>query len=218
MGQRLCIAMLAVCFGLAFGACDSSDGGSSEIDLGSDDKVASSLTEAEATSACEKAQKKMAGTGDGEAQKHMICVTMGLMVKSFGGDDAACQTNYDECMKAEPQEPTDEDETQDGCEDAYADLQECDATLGEIEACFNDMLAAQDAAYDALLDVTCSSTAEELEALQGEDGFEEPASCVALEKTCPGVMGEGARTTEGREPPPDNGPEPDGEPIPQQPE
>jgi hypothetical protein len=210
---------IAACFGLIIGACDSSDGGS-EIDLGSDDKVASTLTEAEATAACKKVETQFAEGGDDTAQKHTICLTTGLFAKAFAGDDASvCQTAYDECMAAEPGAPTGgDDEPGDDCDDAAKDLENCNATLGEIEGCFNDLMAAQDAAYEGLLALSCNSTQEEIDALQEDGDLEQPASCKALEDKCPGLMGEGRETEPVREPPRDNPTEPVGDPIEPQPE
>ncbi len=210
---------IAACFGLIICACDSSDG-SSEIDLGSDDKVASSLTEAEATAACKKVEGQFAESGNGTAQKHTICLTTGFIVQAFGGDDvSACQTAYDECMAAEPEEHTGgDDEPADDCEEAAKDLEECDATLGEIEACFNDLMDAQDAAYDSMLSLSCSSTQEEVAALQEGGEMEEPASCKTVEEKCPGMIGGSRESEEVKQPPRDGLPDPVEEPIEPQPE
>ena len=231
MRRYLMALLVAACFGLGLAACDSSDGGSSEIDLGDDDKVASGLSEAEAASLCEEVEKKAAAFVDNESSKHQTCLMAGLFTKAFAGDSVeACQEAYDQCMAAEPGEevggddqPGDEvggdDQPGDDCGSAHEDLEDCDATLGELEACMNDSQAKQQDAADQVKSLTCSSTSEDAEALQGDSEYEEPASCKALEEKCPG-MGVGARETENLKEPPqvDDPPEPDGEPIPGLPE
>jgi hypothetical protein len=193
-----CLALLAA-FGLS--SCDSGDSGSgTTIDLGSNSKVASSLSEAEAIEACEKATAKMESQATGGDDKHLICLTAGLIAKAFSNDSVdVCNQAYDECMTAEPEEGNGmgDGESGDDCADTYEDLQDCDATLGEIEACLNDMMAAGEAANEQLKGLSCSSSQEELEAVMNEEP-DEPASCTTLNKKCPDLLG--GNGTSGREP------------------
>lgn len=201
---RILVALALL--GLFSPACDGG-GDESPIDLGSDGKKASELSETEAIAACEDVVAYMeASNNDGQAQTHLICLTAGLIAKAFSNDDpAACQTSYDECM-ATPAEEGERTRNDSGCNNAYDGLKDCEATLGEVEACLADMDAANQAVYAQMEKLSCSSTEEEMNAVR-ENEPQEPESCKLVEEKCPGLMS-GQRTSEVGSPTPATTPAP----------
>jgi hypothetical protein len=101
------------------------------------------------------------------------------------GRIAACEQSRDACVAAgNGGEPLVR-----ACDDDV-DWSMCSATVGEIEACFEDALGL----FDGLLnDFTCEildpARAEALQAKYGDGTDALPPSCEAVEAKCPGVLG-----------------------------
>jgi hypothetical protein len=192
--KRIALVAAAMLFAGVM-ACDGGDdGGGSTVDLGNDSTVASSLTPVEAEQKCELVQEKMEKVAESSDAKHATCLLSGVFAMAFGGDDpAVCQQTYDACMA----QPLEQEDDGDDCKDAYKDLENCTATLGEIEACMNDSIAAQKQAFAEIKKLNCSSTEEEFDALDDVFEDEEIASCKIVEQKCPGMVGEDIEEGEG---------------------
>jgi hypothetical protein len=173
-------------------ACDGGGGGGgTNVDLGDDGKVASSMSQAEAEQACKNVSAQMEKAYEDAGGEHVGCLVAGTFAKAMaGGDVAACQKAYDSCME-EPDE-----ESGDDCEEAYEELKDCNATLGEIEACMDDQVGAMEEGYAEAKKLNCSSTEEELKAL-GEifDSKEELSqACKTVQEKCPSMVEEDEET------------------------
>jgi len=188
--SRIALFILALSF---VPACDGGGGGGggagggpTNIEVGDDAAPFSSFTEAEATQICESIEEQMAASYDVESAMHGSCLFGGLLAKALmGGDVQTCQAAYDGCMNAEPDDvEPDPPETDDSCADVYEKVKDCNATIGELEACMEAQVDIQKAFYKALGDFDCGSEMEEFSAAQEED-FQEPAACTTLYQKCP---------------------------------
>lgn len=177
-------------------ACDSGGGGGGGTISGLPaDQVIADTPEADQLVACEKfndyAQAQMASIEDD--MQHVMCVSMAIMMAAFEGmgeeepvepDMEAmktmCNEMYAPCM-AEPMEPD-----EDGTDDCEVDTT-CMATVGEVEACAKDQMASQKAAFSELAQYGCDDL-EILMGMMGQDEAPMPASCQALEETCPSFL------------------------------
>lgn len=62
----------------------------------------------------------------------------------------------------------------------------CEATVGEVEACYNDALTASSSVLDAAASTSCAD-AFDPNTPTSRESFEIPASCTALAAKCPGL-------------------------------
>jgi hypothetical protein len=73
------------------------------------------------------------------------------------------------------------------CATASSDLKDCNATVGELNTCLADQVAAAKSLY-ATFDTACDGLT-----LSGDEmkapSFEQPASCKALASKCPKLAG-----------------------------
>lgn len=113
------------------------------------------------------------------------CTARGLAA-GFSGQGMTCEQARQDCLR----NPPDGWDAQRNC--ANADqvdterLKQCDITVGEIEACYNDAYAAM---KDAFAGISCSSTAQELSERRNSLDLERinPESCQRLRGRCPGI-------------------------------
>lgn len=97
-----------------------------------------------------------------------LCTYAGvLMVKTQGGDTAACRERKQECLDA-PWQP--------GCRLTAASAADCSATVREAEACIGDEAAEL---IRLMKSVNCVDLSVSLD-------YPRPASCADLESKCPG--------------------------------
>ena len=187
------LAAVAVLF-IGMMACDGGGGdggGGTNVDLGDDGKVASSMSQAEAEQACKSVSAQMKKAYEEAGGEHLTCLAMASFAKAMaGGDVAACQQSYDSCME------NPDEESGDDCEEAYEGFKDCNATLGEVEACMNDQIAAMEEGYAEAKKLNCSSTEEELKALGEMFGSEEEISqaCKTVQEKCPSMVEENEET------------------------
>lgn len=167
MLKKTIVALFASSLCLA--ACGGGDGGGSGVD---GTKTVSTLTDAEIIQVCEYAE----GLINESHLDSVECYVESILGSQNGDGD--CQTMYDACIAGlEPDtDPSD-------CATAATDpLPDCGSmvTLSEVETC----LKAEASQLNGV-SVNCSTPVSELENL-----FElpEPASCVALEEKCPGLV------------------------------
>ena len=148
------------------------------------------LTAEEAVQGCETLFSQAAEVFNQETVLNFYCTTLSLQ---FAQDAAGCNSSVEECLMqpdtADSAAALGLDFSNSDCETSAEDLADCTATVGELEQCFNDMLAPL---ADAIAVFSCD-LAGDMEALQaasaGLEGGGAPASCTALETTCPSVIG-----------------------------
>ncbi|MBM4353241.1 MAG: hypothetical protein FJ109_05500 [Deltaproteobacteria bacterium] len=190
LGTVVLVVIGVVLLGLT--ACGGGGGGGgTTVNLGDDGKVASTMTEAEAENACKAVSAQMWRSEGNAGGKHVTCLAVGSFAKAAANDDVkACQDAYDACM-AKPDE-----ESGDDCGDAFDDLTDCKATLGEIEDCMNDQVAAIEEAFAEAKKVNCSSTEEEFKVLGDlfETDEEPTAACKLVEEKCPSMVEDDEQT------------------------
>lgn len=176
--------------GGAGGGGGGGGGGAANIEIGEDSAPFTSFNETQAQEICESIGEQMAKAYDVDDAMHGSCLLGGLLAKALmGGDAQICQTSYDACMDdpgGENPDPQDPEEPEDDCADIYEKVKDCDATIGELEACLEAQVEAQQAFFDALGEFDCDSAMEDFEAIQGQDG-EEPAACTTLYEKCPAL-------------------------------
>jgi len=95
---------------------------------------------------------------------------------AMGGSVEDCEAATAACL-AEPSEDT--------CDMAVEDVAECDATLGELEACLNDMVAHF---TDLSGKIACDTPMEDLPT--EEDMSATPPACEVIDEKCPGFFDE----------------------------
>lgn len=179
-------------------ACSSSSssGGSGSVSSIDSTKQASSLSDAEKTQYCKDVVAyNKANTSEADAKK-VTCFSTAVTSLYTGGtppkDDAElrskCKTAYQDCLSKPAATTGDAGATsQYNGSSATKDLQNCTATIGELNTCVADQVAAAKAAY-AKFDTACDS-------LQMDGGgvdkssYEQPASCKALSTKCPAIAG-----------------------------
>jgi hypothetical protein len=98
----------------------------------------------------------------------------------LGGSELACKTAYDLCIDMELEFDIEDFFSCDDFIDDSDEIGDCDATVGDIDACIKDTLAVLEDIADS---ISCSDTSpEDLEDMMD---MEEPASCETLEDKCP---------------------------------
>jgi len=147
-------------------------------------KKVSEVTPDEAQTLCENA----AATAQdfAESVKDDLCVFVGAITGAFagglgGGDPVVlCEAAVADC-KSQELEPVDTTDC-----NAEAQIANCDATIEEIEACYNDSLEATTTALAAIGSQSCSDLLTGAEPNISVD-VSAPASCTALQQKCPGL-------------------------------
>lgn len=174
----------AIGVGVAAG-CGGDGDGSSDVSTGiAPSKLLSDVTAEEAASACENLRVGFQRVFSGAALIRSICtLTSAAAVETT----AECNTLRDECIEAASMQDSELtsglDDIEFDCEGELA-FDECTGTVGQLEVCVNDVLAAVNAAFNQY---SCNDAA----AVEGEDlegfidgAFATPASCEVV--GCPG--------------------------------
>ena len=164
--------------GTSLSACDI--GG---LNLGRDGKAVSSLSAEEKKQICEDAEEYYNEEIPPEEQKRAACTLAGVFAAAFSSpmtDEelrSACAMARDECINAPEMSGGEED---DSCQ--YENVSDsCEATLGEVEACYEDRI---EATKQAFAELDCANlTLEDMEEMT--DGDDTPESCKTLEEKCP---------------------------------
>jgi hypothetical protein len=168
------------------GCGGDSDDASPTVDTGIDDtKVLSDVTESEARQACEHTRDAMREVMNPDTLIPQFCTLFAL---DGAADAASCNSAREQCIQQAKQDPElDEAEIEFDCDGDTSQFVGCDVTVGALETCLNDSLAAMNA---ALHRYSCGDA----ERLSNEDqdsfdpfAFETPASCQPLEERCDGA-------------------------------
>lgn len=175
-------------------ACDESSSSSSTTlpSLSNDvNKPISEVTTQEAKAWCEVYAEKASNVMDDET----TCELAGFMAASMAGDAGqiatVCAQVRDDCMKNPDkyQSSDPEDQTEEiNCDGtSNEDYKDCDATVGEFDACFSAMLAETKKATDK---VSCNMSADDMTALMGMQDFgpDKVPACAPLLEKCPDVF------------------------------
>lgn len=157
---------LAVAVGALLLSCGSS---STTVDLPFDDnKAVKDLSEGDLRELC-----KAGLEGLREGYGSTLCSLMGLI------QDLSGQGSCEDARKACLNETFDTS----SCDEGETNTLDCDITVGEIEACMNDVLQL---AQDLLPDITCSTDLQDLQDINVDDleDLDTPASCKKIEDNC----------------------------------
>lgn len=173
--------------GTSLSACDI--GG---LNLGRDGKSVSSLSAEDKKEACEKLDDYYNKEIPPEEQKRAACTFAGIFAAAFAAPmtDAelqmACAEARDQCIDAPAMDSGEEEDT---C--TFDDTPDsCEATIGEVEACYEDLVEATKEAY---ADLDCATlTLEDMEEMTSGD--DTPESCKTLEEKCPSTSSNNSTT------------------------
>ncbi len=173
---------------VAMPACEE-DGSSSEGGNGGgggslepsvdESKPIDELDESEEQELCEEAGRYAASQIE-PIRDELGCMTVALIAGvGLGGDfdSAGCQQAYDDCLANPPEALPGEMTTCD-----FSQSGECDATVGDYVACFEESIAITRSLVDSF---SCDAEG---------GGISEPAdspACDALNEKCPGLAGGG---------------------------
>ena len=156
-------------------------------------KKVSELDDADATKICEAAEKT--ATDFAKDNKEGLCKfsggIAGGLAGAFGQDPAtACQMAVDDCLTKDATTETGE------CMPKVAD---CDATVEEMEACYNDTLDAMNELFGEFASKECAELV--MDSSESTLNLTAPASCTSLAQKCPslnyGVPSVGTSSTAG---------------------
>lgn len=156
--------------------CDE-DGGPDGVGGVSGDQRVIDLSEEEARDVCHAVQGKFDRVG--RASQKITCIGNKFVA---GHDEAVCEANLDECTSG----PLDRAFTLD-CDapgGGQGKLEGCDITVGELNACVDELLRAAEA---GAAKVDCSSTREDLQSAFAAE--EPPESCSNVAKRCDALAG-----------------------------
>ena len=136
-----------------------------------------SLSSGDVQKLCESLSSWMQANIAGEL-KEVSCRTAGLIAAGFGGSSpalkqTACTAAYDDCMK-KPAEPV-------GTESCEKPSSSCKATVGELEACINEMAPLMSQLVSAFPD--CAQIAAGATATPPTN-LQTPASCKTFQSKC----------------------------------
>lgn len=180
------------------GCSDDGGGGSSSASGVESGKGLSAVSDAERQKLCDYMASSMSPS------QQSTCLMAGVTASAFiaiapDATDAslqsACQTLYDNCMQSAPQPVT----TTETCEPVDGT---CTATVGEFEACGQELAAAMEGLYAVMpqcsaltvayfqQDTEMPSSEPEISALSSES-----AACSALQQKCPGALDSGGDPT-----------------------
>ncbi len=197
-GSRACLVVSAF-FLVPIAACgdddsgSSADGGSSSSSGGGDgafdsalqdDMAVSSITIDQARDLCIAATEYLNETYSSGNLTQLACTTVGLVA----GSPEQCRDLVEMCTSEGgpgEQPPMFEQDPDESCSDiTIGEVTDCDATVGEIEACFT---AARKVLDDLLNSISCDQAGNN-EALANlatmGDPTESTPECMALEEKC----------------------------------
>lgn len=137
------------------------------------DKMLSELSQEEVTALCEEYQEYVASEISEAELKRFACYAVAAAFS--GGDANACNMIAQECINAPAEENNSGLEPDDSSDDCNPDdVKDCDATVGELEACFS---ATIDQLNSAAQNASCSTSSL--------DDVGSPAACAPLMEKCP---------------------------------
>ncbi len=107
--------------------------------------------------------------------------TMGAIAAAaeLGGSELACATAYDTCIDMEFELDVEEFFSCEDIIDDYDEVGDCEATVGEVDTCVQDILKLFEDIADSI-----SCTDYSSDDLEDIFDFENPASCEALGDEC----------------------------------
>lgn len=179
------VTFLLMCgLGVGLGSVIASCGGDDDETGGvSNNKKISDISEEEAYSLC------VAFCNDVQ----IPALELGCTVTAVGlslGNANLCDKAYDTCMDSDlapvscEESCTADDSGTDDGEPDTEEAPECDATVGEVSACFNAYAAM---VADISEQLSCDTKVSELEGILAPLG-ETPSACAALEQKCPEMV------------------------------
>ncbi len=171
------IRLTTVVAALALSACSS--GYSSGVD-GS--KPFSTLTAAEAMTACENLNDYFQSTFSRDVRNRFNCYAQAL---SSTTSPEACQASYEACLVSPPSTPLNLDPID--CSMATMGDPTCNARVSEVEACITAQGEAQKSRIDEV-DCSIAGNLSELERIQQPIPL--PSECTRLRETCPSFAGD----------------------------
>jgi hypothetical protein len=182
----LMVASACLGAGLALGCGGDDSDGAGDVTTGiAPSKLLADVSASEAAQACERLE---AGFSDAFGDDDIIRTFCTLLGAALADTSADCATQRDMCIQDANQAgsmtmmaiPTDEIDFECGEGTTFTGCA-ADATVGQLETCFNDML---DVVRGAFNQVTCDDAASvSMDDLQsfGENAFQPPTSCETLE-------------------------------------
>ena len=190
MKLRRGIVATGFCTALA-GACGGG-GGESSVDTGlGETRLLSSVSQEEAADACQAIENTFTTRLSPEKMVRAVCEMFGAV---FTQNQSDCLTMADTCVEdaqnGDGAISMDDLEQDFDCDNANVgdDLEGCDATVGELEGCFEDTISAME---NVLGQFSCKDagtlTQADRDAMEGFGDLEPPASCQALSDECPGL-------------------------------
>jgi hypothetical protein len=214
--KKAYLLFMALTFSMGVAACNDDTNDSTGFDTGlPTDKKLSDLSDDDVYKSCIASAEF---TNEIISSPDLTCQIQALIFTgaaySQAGDFmtdaiivATCQTTYDACLDDPPQ--IDQDSPEEQCEDSTTgDIPDnCDATVGELEACTGDYAESIQVAVDEQLpacnDLDKTTMDELLELYQNTDtdspndpgAIEDlveppapPASCIVANEKCPGFL------------------------------
>ncbi|AKU96504.1 hypothetical protein AKJ09_03168 [Labilithrix luteola] len=190
------VPVLASLLAIAGGCSSGSEGGSGAGAVSSVDssKRVDSLSDAEAKQYCEDGQSYTTSQMKALDTKRIGCgftaqFTAGIGAQSDADAQAKCRTQFDECMN-KPDDAGDagtgDAETDDSCASFKNQTQGCSATVGEMNQCVADQIAALKALAGKDF---CADAKVRTQSDQPGSPVATPASCTALASKCPSLFG-----------------------------
>jgi hypothetical protein len=170
---KTAVCLLTFC-AVWFAACD--DGGSDSITSVDSSKKVEDLSGEELQQLCEDYTDALV-----KAVSQEFFCTMGAIAASaeLGGSELACDIAYDTCIDMEFELDIEEFFSCDDFIGDSDDVGDCDATVGEVDTCVQDLLKTFEDIADS---ISCAdNSSDDLEDILD---FENPASCEALGDDC----------------------------------
>ena len=194
--------------GAAFAGAQGCGGGGSNPSVSSGlpkEASVSGLSETDQAQLCEATAEAAASVVD----EGSICTLLGAVAAiTFSEttdqvtvDRATCEAARDECLN----EDTVVETTEEQCspDEVMSTLENCQATVGEVEACLSAQLRLVQSVVSRL---NCGATIT-MDDIQDFEASQDPAECEGLDQTCPGLFSDtdfigdtGTTATGGSEP------------------
>lgn len=176
--RRKLLSLIAIASSFGGLSCSSSASPSSSaqpnpITSQPSDKVANTLTAAQATQVCEEMVGYMMASLGGS-----ICMSSAIAASQGMGTNAkaACESAYSQCLTADAgaNSPV-------SCSMASLGTADCTATIGQINQCVVDRTASTKAAASAL---SCDLAGVDSDASASVANPAAPASCAPMQQSC----------------------------------
>lgn len=176
---------------IACSSSSSSGGGGGSVTSIDSSKQAGSLSDAEKQQYCKDATNYINSNVSDTDSKKVSCFskavqsiyTSGSPPTSDADLQSKCKSAYNDCMSKPLDKGDAGTSTSSSC--SPSEFTNCTATVGELNQCVQDSVAAMKTAY-ATFDTACDKIQMDGGGLQ-QSASSEPASCKALETKCPGM-------------------------------